>query len=188
MTDLTGRTILLTGASSGIGAATARVLGAAGATLIAHYAADKAGAEEATSAIPADRKLLLQADFREPGAGRDLWSQALAWRDHIDVLVNNAAIMPDNPIDAPDEDWDETWSAILRVNVVEPASLIRGAVRHYRDAGGGSHRAPPRSRAVRTAPRRRPARSRGLRRPRRTPAHRPGEEAAPTRFARPVRI
>ena len=58
MTDLTGRTILLTGASSGIGAATARVLGAAGATLIAHYAADKAGAEEATSAIPADRKLL----------------------------------------------------------------------------------------------------------------------------------
>jgi NAD(P)-dependent dehydrogenase (short-subunit alcohol dehydrogenase family) len=137
VTDLTGRTILLTGASSGIGAATACVLGAAGATLIAHYAADKAGAEEATSAIPADRKLLLQADFREPGAGRDLWSRALAWRDHIDVLVNNAAIMPDNPIDAPDEDWDETWSAILRVNVVEPASLIRGAVRHYRDAGGG---------------------------------------------------
>ncbi len=137
MTDLTGRTILLTGASSGIGAATARVLGAAGATLIAHYAEDKAGAEDATSEIPAGRKLLLRADFREPGAGRELWSRALAWRDRIDVLVNNAAIMPDNPIDAPDEDWDETWSQILRVNVVEPASLIRGAVRHYRDSGGG---------------------------------------------------
>ena len=137
MTDLTGRTILLTGASSGIGAATARILGAAGASLIAHYAGDKAGAEDATSEIPAGRKLLLRADFREPGAGRDLWARALAWRERIDVLVNNAAIMPDNPIDAPDEDWDETWSQILRVNVVEPASLIRGAVRHYREAGGG---------------------------------------------------
>ena len=68
MIDLTGKTILLTGASSGIGAATARVLGSAGATLIAHYSGDKAGAEEATREIPADRKLLLQADFREPGA------------------------------------------------------------------------------------------------------------------------
>ena len=49
MIDLTGKTILLTGASSGIGAATARVLGSAGATLIAHYCGDKAGAEEATT-------------------------------------------------------------------------------------------------------------------------------------------
>jgi len=54
MIDLTGKTILLTGSSSGIGAATARVLGAAGATLIAHYAGDKAGAEDATSDIPAE--------------------------------------------------------------------------------------------------------------------------------------
>jgi NAD(P)-dependent dehydrogenase (short-subunit alcohol dehydrogenase family) len=137
MIDLTGKTILLTGASSGIGAATARVLGTAGASLIAHYAADRAGAERATSEIPADRKLLLSADFLRPGAGRALWSQALAWRGRVDVLVNNAAIMPDNGIDAPDEEWDEAWSQILRVNVVEPASLIRGAVRHYRDAGGG---------------------------------------------------
>jgi NAD(P)-dependent dehydrogenase (short-subunit alcohol dehydrogenase family) len=135
--DLTGKTILLTGASSGIGAATARVLGSAGATLIAHYSGDKAGAEEATSDIAADRKLLLQADFRAPGAGRELWSQALAWRERIDVLVNNAAIMPENPVDGPDEAWDEAWDQVLRVNVVEPASLIRGAVRHYREAGGG---------------------------------------------------
>jgi NAD(P)-dependent dehydrogenase (short-subunit alcohol dehydrogenase family) len=135
--DLSGRTILLTGSSSGIGAATARVLGAAGAHVIAHYADDRSGAEFATREVPADRKILLSADFREPGAGRDLWSRALGWRDHIDVLVNNAAIMPENPIDAPDEEWDETWTQILRVNVIEPAGLIREAVRHYRAAGGG---------------------------------------------------
>ena len=49
MIDLTGKTILLTGASSGIGAATAGTLGAAGASLIAHYAGDR----PAPSARPA---------------------------------------------------------------------------------------------------------------------------------------
>ena len=137
MTDLSGKTILLTGASGGIGSVTAAILGAAGAAVIAHYAGDCAAAERATSEVPADRKLLLGADFRQPGAARDLWSRALAWRGRIDVLVNNAAIMPDNPIDGTDEQWDAAWAQILQVNVVEPASLIRDAVRHYRTVGGG---------------------------------------------------
>ena len=50
MHDLTGKTVLLTGASKGIGAATAAALGAAGAHLVAHYGSDRAGAEAATAA------------------------------------------------------------------------------------------------------------------------------------------
>lgn len=137
MTDLTGKTILLTGASGGIGAVTAAILGAAGASVIAHYADDEAAAQRATREIPVERKLLLSADFRQPGAARDLWARALDWRERIDVLVNNAAIMPENPIDGSDEEWDTAWAQILQVNVIEPASLIRGAVRHYQTAGGG---------------------------------------------------
>lgn len=137
MVDLGGKTILLTGASSGIGAATAGVLGQAGASLIAHYAGDPEGVQQATAAIPPDRKFVLHADFAELGAGRKLWAEALAWRGRIDVLVNNAAIMPETPIDADDADWDAAWAKILQVNVVEPASLMREAVRHYRAAGGG---------------------------------------------------
>ena len=57
----------------GIGAATAGVLGASGARLVAHYRGDRDGAEAATAAIAAERKLLLQADLSEPGSGRDLW-------------------------------------------------------------------------------------------------------------------
>jgi NAD(P)-dependent dehydrogenase (short-subunit alcohol dehydrogenase family) len=135
--DLGGKTILLTGASSGIGAATASVLGDAGASLVAHYAGDREGVEQATATIAAERKLLLHADFAEPGAGRRLWGEALAWRGGIDVLVNNAAIMPETPIDADDAEWDAAWAKILQVNVVEPANLMREAVRHYRAAGGG---------------------------------------------------
>jgi len=135
--DLNGKTILLTGASSGIGAATARVLGAAGARLVAHYRGDREGAEAATAAIAAEPKLLLQADFSEPGSARELWRAAVAWAGRVDVLVNNAAVMPETPLGAEDREWDAAWKQILQVNVMEPANLTREAVRPYRGIGGG---------------------------------------------------
>ncbi len=79
----------------------------------------------------------MHADFAQPGSGRRLWREAVAWRGRIDVLVNNAAIMPETPIDGDDEEWDEGWARALQVNVVEPANLMREAVRHYQAAGGG---------------------------------------------------
>jgi NAD(P)-dependent dehydrogenase (short-subunit alcohol dehydrogenase family) len=127
----------LTGASSGIGAATAAVLGESGAHVVLHYSGDRAGAVEAAALVPDDHKMFVQADFTVPGSGRLVWAEALEWRGRIDVLVNNAAIMPETPLDASDEQWDADWDRVLRVNVVEPANLIREAVLHYRDAGGG---------------------------------------------------
>jgi 3-oxoacyl-[acyl-carrier protein] reductase len=138
MADLDGKTILLTGASKGIGAATARVLGEAGASLIAHYASDRAGVERATAAIPPERKHLLQADLSAPAVADDLWRRALAWRGRVDVLVNNAALMVwKGGIDDDDETWDRTWRDTLNVNVLAPARLMRDAVRHFRERGGG---------------------------------------------------
>jgi NAD(P)-dependent dehydrogenase (short-subunit alcohol dehydrogenase family) len=137
MDDLSGKTILLTGASRGIGAATARALGAAGANLISHYGTYRDGAEEAVADIPDERTLLLQADLSRAGAARELWRQALAWRSRIDVVIPNAAIAPETAFDGSDEDWDAGWEQTLRVNLLEPASLIREAVRHFVDAGGG---------------------------------------------------
>ena len=138
MHDLSGKTILLTGASRGIGAATARALGEAGASLAAHYGGHRAGAEEAVAGIPEERRLLLQADLSEPGAARTLWRDAVAWRGRIDVVVANAATMPETPFDGEDDEWDEGWAEALRVNVLEPASLIREAVAHFREHGGGT--------------------------------------------------
>jgi NAD(P)-dependent dehydrogenase (short-subunit alcohol dehydrogenase family) len=138
MDDLSGKTILLTGASRGFGAATARALGAAGADLIAHYGSFREGAEEAVADLPDERKLLVQADLAEPGAARDLWREALAWRGRIDVVIANAGIAPQTPLDGTDDEWDDGWDQTLRVNVLEPASLIREAVRHFLQAGGGT--------------------------------------------------
>ena len=135
--DLSDKTVLITGASKGIGAATASALGAAGASVIAHYGSDEAGAREATREIPSERKHLIRLDLSRPAAGRAIWRSALRWRSPIDVVVINAATMLETPLDATDGEWDTAWRQILRVNVVEAASLMRGAVGHFCEQGGG---------------------------------------------------
>lgn len=137
MTDLRGRVVLLTGASKGIGAQTAAALGAAGADVIAHYNTDRNGAEVATADIPYDRRLLLAADLSDPLAARRLWAEAIAWRGHVDVLVNNAAILLESPLDGTDADWDSVWDAIWTTNVAGPMALTREAVRSFVGRGDG---------------------------------------------------
>lgn len=137
--DLSGKTILLTGASKGIGAATAAILGEAGAHVVAHYGSDRAGAEAATAAIPADRLHLVQADLADLDAVERLWATALAWRGRIDVLINNAAVMDfSGSFAAPLETWDRVWDEALNVNVKAPARLMRAAVNHFLEVGGGA--------------------------------------------------
>jgi NAD(P)-dependent dehydrogenase (short-subunit alcohol dehydrogenase family) len=136
--ELEGRVVLLTGASGGIGSVTARALGARGAAVVAHYGSNRDGAEAAVADVPADRRLLLQADLREAGSARALFAEALAWRGNVDAVVVNAATLLETPFDGSDEQWDENWEATLRVNVLEPVSLMREAVRHFLDEGGGT--------------------------------------------------
>ncbi len=138
MLDLIGKTILVTGASKGIGASIARIAGAAGAHVVAHYGTDRAGAEAALADVPDDRKLFVQADMHDLAAAERLWDEAEAWRGRIDVFVNNAAIMRWNGgIDETDETWDAVWDETLQVNVLAPARLMRRAVKHYLGQGGG---------------------------------------------------
>jgi NAD(P)-dependent dehydrogenase (short-subunit alcohol dehydrogenase family) len=137
VTDLAGKTVLVTGASRGIGAAAAAALGAAGATVVAHYGSYREGAEEAVAQLPEARKSFVQVDLAEPGAARTLWRRVLEERPRIDVVVVNAGISRETPFDGPDDVWDQGWDEVLRVNLLESASLIREALGHFREHGGG---------------------------------------------------
>ena len=139
MWTLAGKTVLLTGASKGIGAEIAVAIGAAGANLIAHYGSDRAGAEQATAGIAAERVKLIGADLQDAKAVDKLWKDGLAWRGRIDVVINNAAVMRiAGGIEDEESVWDDVWDEALKVNVLAPVRLMRHAVRHYLKAGGGT--------------------------------------------------
>jgi NAD(P)-dependent dehydrogenase (short-subunit alcohol dehydrogenase family) len=135
---LGGRVVLLTGASKGIGAATARELAAGGALVIAHYNTDRPGAEAALEGVPRERCLFLQADATPPERMDALWSAAEAWQGRVDAVVLNAATMvAGGGIEDPMDEWDSAWDLQWRVNVLSPTRLMRHAVRHFKARGGG---------------------------------------------------
>ena len=118
--------ILLTGASRGIGAATATALDARGASVIG----------QATRAAP-DRGIL-GADFTDLHAPTRLWEAALERANGaIDVLINNAGLFDAEPLDGNEADWLAGWEATLRINLTASAQLSRLAVRHWQKRGTG---------------------------------------------------
>jgi NAD(P)-dependent dehydrogenase (short-subunit alcohol dehydrogenase family) len=136
--DLSGKTILVTGASKGIGSEIVRVIGKNGANVIAHYGQDLQGAQTATKEIPDTRKLLVKADLADPDGYRKLWQTSVNWQGKIDVLVLNAAIMPEAAITDSLDSWSNSWHKAIAVNATAPAFLLREAVIHFLANGGGN--------------------------------------------------
>ena len=85
MIELHGKTVLVTGGARGIGAAIARAVGAAGASVLLHYGRSEAAADAVRAAIGGDRCHLIQADLADPEAPAELWRSArdLAELDYL---------------------------------------------------------------------------------------------------------
>lgn len=132
--DLTGRHVLVTGASRGIGAAVARALAAAGATVGVHYGHRREAAEALAAEIGGHP---LQADLEDAAAATALFDEAVRAFGRVDGLVCNAAIAEAAPLDAPDADWTATWDRTMAVNLRAVGLLCRAAVRHMAAHGGG---------------------------------------------------
>lgn len=132
---LEGRTVLVTGASRGIGRATAVALHREGAHVVLHYGKDKDSAQ-ATADQLGERVKLVQGDLRDANERRRVWAEAADWRDGVDVLVNNAGAWLASEIDDA-EDWEKGWQANLELNLLAPADLCREAILEFRSRGGG---------------------------------------------------
>ncbi|GAA3477114.1 SDR family NAD(P)-dependent oxidoreductase [Streptomyces yanii] len=94
MTEATGKVALVTGASSGIGAATARLLAARGMRVVVNYLRSSKAAEDVVADIEAagGQAIAVQADVREAAAIESMVEQIQAAWGGIDVLVHNALI------------------------------------------------------------------------------------------------
>jgi NAD(P)-dependent dehydrogenase (short-subunit alcohol dehydrogenase family) len=135
--ELTGKNILVTGGSRGIGEGIVRGLAEQGASIVLNYLSSRERAEKIADEIGRERCLPVQADIANWRDLERLWATAVDWRGRIDVLVNNAAIRQPISMDADSEEWDSHWIHALRTNLVSTAHLSRLAVKHYKKTNGG---------------------------------------------------
>ena len=147
MTEATGAVALVTGSSSGIGAASARLLAARGMRVVVNYLHSAASAEQVVAGIEAagGEAMAVQADVRDPAAVQSLVEQVdKAWGG-IDVLVHNA-LTPYVVKSFQDITWeelggkvdDEMRAAFVITKAVLPAMLEHGRGRIiYLSAGPG---------------------------------------------------
>ncbi|MFN4141054.1 3-oxoacyl-[acyl-carrier-protein] reductase [Aestuariivirga sp.] len=125
MFDLTGKTALVTGATGGIGAAIARTLHRAGAT-VAVSGTRAAVLEDLKAELGGGRVHVLACNLSDAAAVERLVPEAEAAMGSLDILVNNAGITRDG---LSMRMKDEDWNAVLDVNLTASFRLARAAMR-----------------------------------------------------------
>jgi NAD(P)-dependent dehydrogenase (short-subunit alcohol dehydrogenase family) len=128
---------LVTGGAGGIGSAIVEALANGGARVVLHYNANAAAASAIVERLGKERVTALSADLLERQGAAWLWEAAVARWGGVDVLVNNAAVLPAARIEDHWDDWHRAWDETLQVNLVAAADLTREATKHFRARGGG---------------------------------------------------
>ena len=116
--DLNGKVALVTGASSGIGRATAEALAASGAGVAINFHRNEAGAEAARAQIAGGggRAIIVQGDVTQASEVQSLVEQTVAEFGPIDILVNNAGSLVERLkiLELTEERWDEVINLNLK--------------------------------------------------------------------------
>ena len=130
--------VLITGASGGVGREAALECAQRGARVGVHYNSNRERAEATLAALPGDGHQLFQCDIADPDAAQQLIEQADTDLGGLDVLVNNAGISQRHDISAIDyATWQQTWRRIVDTNLTAAANLSYCASQKMIPRGGG---------------------------------------------------
>jgi NAD(P)-dependent dehydrogenase (short-subunit alcohol dehydrogenase family) len=136
--DFTGKRILITGGSRGIGRACAHAFARRGGSVAVNYRRDEGAARDTIAALPGDGHLAIRADVSVPDDAERLVDEAAVALDGLDVVVNNAGVWIGHPLDGIDYDeWQEAWKRTLDLNLLGPANVCYCAARYMIEHGGG---------------------------------------------------
>jgi NAD(P)-dependent dehydrogenase (short-subunit alcohol dehydrogenase family) len=131
---LDGQVALVTGSSSGIGAAIVRLLAGEGAFVVLNSRSSVAPGEALAAEVGGKYQ---QSDVADPEAARRLVADAAAERGRLDILVNNAGTTRMIPHPDLEAATPEIWAEIYATNVIAPFVLTTAAAPSLRSAPSG---------------------------------------------------
>jgi len=136
--DFTGKTVLITGASRGIGRACAIQFAKRGARVAVHYNTSSSGADETIAMLEGDGHITVGADMADPDAIKAMIDTVAESFGQIDILVNNAGIYVEHEIaDIDYATWQEAWQQTINVNLIGASNTSFCAAQHMIEQGGG---------------------------------------------------
>ena len=133
--DFTGKVVLITGSSRGIGAEMIKAFGAHGAQCVVNYVADAQGQNKADAMKVAnvlEDPLVIECDVTQPAQVEAMMKQIEAERGGLDILVNNSGIISDRTIKKMSVD---DFESVIRVNLIGTFVVTQKATAILRRGG-----------------------------------------------------
>jgi len=136
--NLINKTALVTGASRGIGKATALMLAQAGANVIVHYNRNKKKAEETLKAFPKGNHYMVQGNIADPLSVAEMAHKIFTDMEKVDILVNNAGIYEEVDFATMNyEEWQLAWKRTIETNLTGVSNLSFLIAKKMAASGGG---------------------------------------------------
>jgi 3-oxoacyl-[acyl-carrier protein] reductase len=125
------RNVLVTGGSRGIGASIAKHFAEKGDRIAVHFSANKELAQQVVNSLPGDGHIAVKADLRDAQAIKEMVDRVAKEFKQIDVLINNAGVFFDHPIESSSyEVWQQAWADTLGVNLIGAANVTWCALQY----------------------------------------------------------
>lgn len=136
--DFTGKKVLVTGGSRGIGRAVGTAFARAGAVVAVNYKTNLQAARETVDSLPGGSHVAVQADLMDPGSVQRMIDTTVETLGGLDIVVNNAGVFFMHRLDEVDyEEWQAAWAQTIGLNLTAAANVCYCAARYMIKRGGG---------------------------------------------------